>query len=486
MICTLPLPFRCLTLVLIATLFSSADIAHAEVSDAEKIRRDLAVLVHGDWNEQQAAVDRLFQHGPAAVPAVAALLSSEEAVARGRAAQTLWQFPAEEAAAVLPQLLEALRVESDGWALGCIAEASAVIAEESSTVTEILLTRIEQGDTVGPACAQSFYELDLDLTGAKPILLEALSAEWADNKCYLFWTLDRKIGLTEEDLDALARCELGPKPEYWERPGDRPGQIEDNYSEVRDWEYVVRPLSERLRSNPEAYLTFLRNHPGALSVYRENEPWLIYLFAEMSEETQALRDYLVTREDLPGMFEIDLAAGEQVGVLESYPTSGNACFPQAELISVVVRDGICDVADAPVPEGYGIEFGSGLAVINIDGLFGYIDESGVIQISPRFEFAARFREGRALVRQDGLMGMISSTGAFIVEPRFEEVMGFYGRLWRVSENGLYGLMHDNGAMYVEAVYQKLGLDADVNITATTADGTTGMIDAEGNFIPDAE
>jgi len=269
MICTLPLPFRCLTLVLIAILFLSADIAHAEVSDAEKIRRDLAVLVHGSRNGQRAAVDRLIERGPAAVPAVAALLCSEEAVARGRAAQTLWQFPAEEAAPALPQLLDALRVEPDGWAIGCIAQAAAAIAEDDTPVAEVLLSRIEEGRTVGPACAESLFDLDIELDGAKPVLIRALSDRWDHNKCYLIWLLDRKIGLAAADLVTIADVELGSRPE----------------NRTRDWEYTVEGIANALRDTPDLFLRFVRSHPGALSVYRENEPWLIYLFAEAAEET---------------------------------------------------------------------------------------------------------------------------------------------------------------------------------------------------------
>lgn len=478
----------CLSAALLATIVSlPGSGAMAELSDADKIARDLHLLTEGDLNGRRAAGDRLAQRGAEVVPEIVAMLASEDSITREMAADTLGHIGPDAAADGLDSLIEAARSETDALAMRGMTGAIQTITQDTEALIDLLLFHIERGGALAGQAAQDLFDVEADLSHAKPVLIEALSAGWTQDKSYLYWILARKVGLTPDDYTALARVTLGPKPVYWERPGDEPGDTVDNYSECRDWEYVVKPLSEALFEYPDAYLVFLRNHPGALSVFRENEPRFIYLFAEAHPETQPLRDYLVKREDLPPMFEIDLAAGERVGVLESYPTAGNLCFPQPELISVVVRNGRCDVADAPVPDGYAIEFGSGLARIEVDGLMGYTDEQGVNCIPPQFKWSGVFRNGSAWFQADEKIGLIDTEGNVLIPPRFERAHSISQGLQWVLEDELYGVITDAGTICIEPMFATIDYHYDrKQFVATTPEGVTGVINAEGSFIPDPE
>jgi hypothetical protein len=79
------------------------------------------------------------------------------------------------------------------------------------------------------------------------------------------------------------------------------------------------------------------------------------------------------------------------------------------------------------------KFSEGLAVIakevpNTHGRWGFIDESGVVVIEPRFNGAKPFSEGLAAVvisddeNTIGRVGYIDKTGQLVIQPQFSQVM----------------------------------------------------------------
>lgn len=56
--------------------------------------------------------------------------------------------------------------------------------------------------------------------------------------------------------------------------------------------------------------------------------------------------------------------------------------------------------------------------------FGFIDASGAVVITPRFEAAAGFSEGLARVRQDGRWGYVDPAGELVIAPRFLDASDF--------------------------------------------------------------
>ena len=59
-------------------------------------------------------------------------------------------------------------------------------------------------------------------------------------------------------------------------------------------------------------------------------------------------------------------------------------------------------------------FSEGIAGVNVDGKWGYIDRAGKYITHPKFDKVNSFKEGRANVKVDGKWGYIYKNGNFLV------------------------------------------------------------------------
>jgi hypothetical protein len=72
-----------------------------------------------------------------------------------------------------------------------------------------------------------------------------------------------------------------------------------------------------------------------------------------------------------------------------------------------------------------LEFAAnGLAVVEVKGKVGYIDEKGKEVILPRFDEARPFAAGLAAVAVKGKVGYIDEKGKEVIPPRFNHAWGF--------------------------------------------------------------
>ena len=60
-----------------------------------------------------------------------------------------------------------------------------------------------------------------------------------------------------------------------------------------------------------------------------------------------------------------------------------------------------------------IDFAEGLHPVRVDGLWGFIDETGAMMIQPAWDKASSFRDGLALVEKDGKLAYIDHDGAAV-------------------------------------------------------------------------
>jgi len=63
-------------------------------------------------------------------------------------------------------------------------------------------------------------------------------------------------------------------------------------------------------------------------------------------------------------------------------------------------------------------------LVQIDGKYGYINQTGNFIIQPQFEDADSFSEGLAAVRINGKYGYIDKTGQILIEPQFDHATEF--------------------------------------------------------------
>ncbi|MEP3278639.1 MAG: WG repeat-containing protein [Stappiaceae bacterium] len=63
-------------------------------------------------------------------------------------------------------------------------------------------------------------------------------------------------------------------------------------------------------------------------------------------------------------------------------------------------------------------FSEGLALVQINGRYGFIDRNGMVVIQPKFELSGGFKHGLAEVIVNRKAGLIDQNGSFVLEPKF--------------------------------------------------------------------
>jgi hypothetical protein len=92
-----------------------------------------------------------------------------------------------------------------------------------------------------------------------------------------------------------------------------------------------------------------------------------------------------------------------------------------------------------------------LAVVEIDGEWGYIDKTGEIVIDVQFDRAGNFSEGLAWVIIDEQLGYIDQAGNVVIEPQFDahpRPQSFSEGLAAVQV-GKWGYIDRTGEMVIE-------------------------------------
>lgn len=94
----------------------------------------------------------------------------------------------------------------------------------------------------------------------------------------------------------------------------------------------------------------------------------------------------------------------------------------------------------------------GLAKVNKDGKFGYVDLKGNLVIPLIYQDAMTFNEGYAAVKLDNKWGFVDSTGKVIIGPEYEEAGSFFQNLSSVRKNGKFGFIDTGNKIMVPFVY----------------------------------
>ena len=99
-------------------------------------------------------------------------------------------------------------------------------------------------------------------------------------------------------------------------------------------------------------------------------------------------------------------------------------------------------------------FREGLARVEADGKYGYIDKEGKEVVSPKYEDAGGFSEGLARVEADEKYGYIDKEGKEVVSPKYEGAGGFRGGLASVNVDGKWGYIDKEGKEVISPKYER--------------------------------
>lgn len=144
---------------------------------------------------------------------------------------------------------------------------------------------------------------------------------------------------------------------------------------------------------------------------------------------------------------------DRSGEFQIPPVYGYACHFAESLAAVALRgdSDFCFIdTDGEIVidgsfHGADIEFSEGLCAV-WDGMYGYIDKAGQLEIPYQFYYADHFSNGLAVVRtsEAGLYGYADRSGAMVIEERFLHASPFAGDLagvvvgdsWDARRHGL--------------------------------------------------
>ena len=95
------------------------------------------------------------------------------------------------------------------------------------------------------------------------------------------------------------------------------------------------------------------------------------------------------------------------------------------------------------------DFSEGFAWVELNGKYGFIDESGREVVPCRYDYAESFINGLAKVNLNGKYGFIDKSGREAVPCRYYLAFNFVNGLAKVKLNGKWGYIDKNGNWYDE-------------------------------------
>ena len=130
---------------------------------------------------------------------------------------------------------------------------------------------------------------------------------------------------------------------------------------------------------------------------------------------------------------------------------------------------------------FAIPFSEGLAVVKINGKYGYIDKTGK-EITPlKYDSVSRFSEGLAVVTFNGKSGFIDKSGKEITPLKYDDFGVFSEGLVRVKLNGKWGYIDKMGKEITPLKYD-FAFDFSEGLAVVTFNGKSGFIDKTGKEI----
>ena len=126
-------------------------------------------------------------------------------------------------------------------------------------------------------------------------------------------------------------------------------------------------------------------------------------------------------------------------------------------------------------------FHEGLAPVEQQGRWGFVDTQGRQVIAPQFENAMPFSEGLAEVLQGGKWGFIDRTGTIVVEPQFESTGSFAEGLASVKVQGRWGAIDRTGKMVIPPRFDPLH-EFSEGLAMIRLDEKWGFVDRSGTIV----
>jgi hypothetical protein len=129
-------------------------------------------------------------------------------------------------------------------------------------------------------------------------------------------------------------------------------------------------------------------------------------------------------------------------------------------------------------------FADGMAVVKVDGKYGYVDKQGTLIVKPQYDRAYQFDQGLARVVREDKVGLIDRTGKVVVPLEYDEIFDFQEDRAHVKKGGNIGFIDRTGRLITPIMFVYSEAD-DYNFHGGLAyvewEEGHGYIDREGKF-----
>jgi hypothetical protein len=95
----------------------------------------------------------------------------------------------------------------------------------------------------------------------------------------------------------------------------------------------------------------------------------------------------------------------------------------------------------------------GLARVEMNGRWGYVNEYGEMMYLENTEIIGTFYEGLCKGRKDGLVGFFDTNGEWVIPPKFQAVRDFKNGYAAARSGGLWGLINKEGEWVLNPDYE---------------------------------
>lgn len=126
-------------------------------------------------------------------------------------------------------------------------------------------------------------------------------------------------------------------------------------------------------------------------------------------------------------------------------------------------------------------FKDGLAWAEKNGKYGFVNKSNQVVVPFQFESVTDFEKGRSIVQKDELYGCIDRTGAFIIPPTFKDLGIYTEGLMYAQKDSLFGYYDGFGMQRIPAVFDE-AFSFENGRAKVVYQGYTGFIDVYGSYI----
>ena len=127
------------------------------------------------------------------------------------------------------------------------------------------------------------------------------------------------------------------------------------------------------------------------------------------------------------------------------------------------------------------DFREGLAGVELNGKWGYINKSGKEVVPPKYDEAGFFHEGLAGVELNGKWGYINKSGKEVVPLKYDGARSFHEGLAIVSLNGKWGYINKSGKEVVPPKYD-YAWDFEEGLAGVSLNGKKNYINKSGKEV----